>query len=338
MVWGSKPTDGGNFILSPEERTELLRAEPNAKRWIRRYTGADEFLNGEERYCLWLIDITPEILRSLPKVLERVNAVREFRAASKAASTRAYAKYPTLFRQIAQPNSDYLLIPLHTSETRRYVPVAFLPSKVIASNACSIIPNATEFHFGVVTSGMHMAWMRHVCGRLESRFRYSGTLVYNNFPWPEVSAAQRERVEAQARAVLAAREPHLPPKGMATLADLYDPLSMPPVLLMAHTELDRAVEKCYRSQPFHSDRERVEFLFSLYEKLTAPLLPAAPKAKARRSPTATGERKLRKGKTPGLYAQKPKHLPQGKSTAESEALAAHFYFMAKEEPLEQERK
>jgi hypothetical protein len=139
------------------------------------------------------------------------------------------------------------------------------------------------FHFGILCSVMHMAWMRQVTGRLESRYSYSAKIVYNNFPWPDATVEQRERVEEKARAVLAAREPHLPPRGLGTLADLYDPLSMPPELLRAHTELDRAVEKCYRAEPFHSDRERVEFLFSLYEKLTAPLLPAAKAKKGRRS-------------------------------------------------------
>jgi len=166
---------------------------------------------------------------------------------------------------------------------------------------------------------------------LKSDFQYSVKLVYNNFPWPEARAEQRERVEEKARAVLAAREPHLTPRGLATLADLYDPLAMPPELLKAHTELDRAVEKCYRPEPFHSDRERVEFLFSLYEKLTAPLLPVTAKTRGRRSQTAATTPRPGKQKTPGLYAQKLKVIPPGKSTPESEAAAAHFY-SAKEEP------
>jgi hypothetical protein len=155
--------------------------------------------------------------------------------------------------------------------------------KTLASDLVFIVPSATPFHFGVLSSTMHMAWMRQVCGRLESRYRYSAGLVYNNYPWPDATAEQRERVEEKARAVLAAREPHLPPRGLGTLADLYDPLAMPPALAQAHAELDRAVDLCYRPEKFESDRERVEFLFTLYEKLTAPLLPAARSKKGRRS-------------------------------------------------------
>ena len=203
-----------------------------------------------------------------------------------------------------------------------------MPKNVIGSNLVLFVPDATKFHFGVLSSTMHMAWVRQVCGRLKSDCRYSNRLVYNNFPWPNPTAEQRKRVEEKAQAVLAARAPHLPPHGMSTLADLYDPLAMPPALAKAHAELDRAVEKCYRPDPFASDRHRVEYLFALYEKLTAPLLPAPPKAKGRRSQTAAKTPKVRKEKMAGLYSQK---LPPGKSTAESEAAAAHFYFI-KDEP------
>lgn len=176
---------------------------------------------------------------------------------------------------------------------------------------------------------MHMAWMRQVCGRLKSDYRYSNKLVYNNYPWPEsATAKQRAAVAEKAQAVLDARQPHLPPLGLSTLADLYDPLSMPTELVKAHAELDRAVEKCYRPEPFHSDRERVEYLFSLYEKLTAPLLPATPKPKGRRSSAATA--KPGKARTPGLYSQKP---PPGQTTPESEAAAAAFYNITGKEDI-----
>jgi hypothetical protein len=165
-----------------------------------------------------------------------------------------------------------------------------------------IIPAATPYEFGVLESAMHTAWMRYTGGRMKSDYQYSSQILYNNFPWPSATAAQRERVGEKARGVLAARERHLPPRGMATLADLYDPLAMPRELLKAHTELDRAVEKCYRAGPFHSDRERVEFLFSLYEKLTAPLLPIAHKPRGRRSRTAATTRRTRPG-TPALPGQ-----------------------------------
>jgi len=164
-----------------------------------------------------------------------------------------------------------------------------------------LVPNATLYHFGVLTSVMHMAWVRTVAGRLKSDYRYSVKLVYNNFPWPTAGDAQRRRVEDAARAVLAAREPHLPPRGMSTLADLYDPLAMPRDLARAHGELDRAVERCYRPEAFQSDRERVEFLFRLYEQLTAPLLPATPRQRRRREAASAPERP-RRGRTPGLPA------------------------------------
>ena len=268
MIWGNKPTDGGFLILSPDERRALLSAEPGAAPWIRRYTGATEFLNHEKRYCLWLVEMTPNELRRLPEIRKRVDAVRDFRLASSAATTRAYAASPTIFRQIAQPKTEYLIIPLHTSETRRYIPIAFMPASVIASNACSIVPDAGVFHFAMLSSAMHMAWVRQVCGRIKSDFRYSSTLVYNNYPWPQSpTEKQTATVEAKAQAVLDARKAFPD----SSLADLYDPVCMPPRLTKAHTALDRAVDACYRDKPFHSDRERVEFLFELYEKLTAPL-------------------------------------------------------------------
>ena len=306
MVWGSQPRDGGNLLMTTEEKAELIAVEPGAKRWIRPYTGADEFINGIERWCLWLVNIPPGELRRLPRVLARVDAVRAMRSASRAEATRKKSDTPTLFAQIAQPETDYLLIPLHSSETRKYVPIGFMPAEFVASNACSIVPDATPYEFGVLTSSMHMAWMKAVCGRLESRYRYAKDIVYNNFPWPSPTPAQRERVEEKARAMLAAREPHLPPRGLATLADLYDPNTMPRDLLRAHAELDRAVERCYRAEPFHSDRERVEHLFRLYEQLSAPLLPATLRRRGRgRGPATTAPRqpRPRNQRTPGLPSQ-----------------------------------
>lgn len=203
---------------------------------------------------------------------------------------------PSLFAFISHKETDYLLVPSVSSERREYIPMGFMPRDVIASNLCLIVPFATPYHFGALTSAMHMAWVRQVCGRLKSDYRYSAKLVYNNFPWPNPTPKQRARVEEKARGVLAAREPHLPPQGRATLADLYDPLSMPKELLRAHLELDKAVERCYRAKPFHSDRERVEHLFRLYEQLTAPLLPVSPRRRGRK--VAAPERA--QGRTPGL--------------------------------------
>ncbi len=268
MRYGNKPTDGGNFLMTPEERDALLKAEPAAAPHVRRYIGAEEFLDGIDRYCLWIPDIAPSELRSLPTVQARVEAVRAFRLASKAATTREYADYPTRFRQIAQPKGRFILVPGHTSETRHYIPFAYFGPEVIPSNACFLIPDAEYYHFGVISSLMHMAWVRQFCGRLESRYRYSKDIVYNNFPWPQdATDKQQAAVTAAAEHVLATRDTF---KGQ-TLADLYDPLAMPKALRDAHKDLDRAVDKCYRAAPFTSERQRVEYLFDLYQKLVTPL-------------------------------------------------------------------
>ncbi len=262
MSWGNKPTDGGHFILSPEEKRELLVQEPGAEKFVRRYMSGGDFLNNEERYCLWLVDALPQELKMLPGVMRRVKLVQESRLASKAASTRDYAKCPTLFRQIAQPSSDYLAIPEVSSERRRYIPITFLSKDVVCSNTIQFVPDATSYHFGILHSIMHNAWMRTVCGRLKSDYRYSSTIVYNNFPWPNnPSVKQQQAVEAAAQAVLDARAQF--PE--STLADLYDPLTMPPVLLKAHQALDRAVDTAYGRSRFKSEAERVAFLFDLYQ-------------------------------------------------------------------------
>ncbi len=269
MAWGSQPRDGGHLIMSEAEYKDIIKENPTSINWIKGYTGADEFLNGVSRYCLWLVDCPPSVLRAMPSVRERVDRVRSMRRGSKAQTTRALADTPTLFAQIAHKEVDYLLVPLHTSESRQYIPIGFMSPSVVASNACAIISRASIYHYGVLSSEMHMAWVRQFCGRLESRYRYSKDIVYNNFPWPQVlSEKQRTAVEAAAQAVLDARD-QFPDQ---TLADLYDPLAMPKPLRDAHKTLDRTVDKCYRSQPFTSDRQRVEYLFELYQRLTSPLI------------------------------------------------------------------
>jgi hypothetical protein len=251
---------------------------------VRPFTGADEFINKIERWCLWLVDIPPNELNRLPLVKKRVEGVRNMRLASKAEATRKKAVTPTLFAQIAQPNSDYLLVPLVSSERRPYIPIGFLTKETIASNLCCIVPDATTYHFGVLSCSMHMAWVKQFCGRLKSDYRYSKDIVYNNYPWPEApKPAQRAAVERAAQAVLDARAAF----PGATLADLYDPLAMPPALSAAHTALDKAVDKCYRDAPFPSDRARVEYLFQRYEQLTAPIA-AAMAAKPKRQRKGTG--------------------------------------------------
>ncbi len=268
MCWGNKPTDGGHLILSVEEREELLQREPAAAPYIRPYISGGDFINGITRYCLWLKDVDPTLLRHLPLVMARVELVRQTRLASKAQTTRDFARFPTLFRQIAQPDSDYLAVPEVSSERRPFIPIAFVSQEVICSNKIQFVPNATLFHFGVLCSTMHMAWMRAVCGRLESRYSYSNTIVYNNFPWPEPTEKQQAAIETAAQAVLDTRAQY----PSATLADLYDPLTMPPDLVKAHQTLDKAVDAAYGKTGFKTEAERVAFLFERYQQLTAPLV------------------------------------------------------------------
>jgi hypothetical protein len=295
--------DEAGLILAREDRDALLAECPAVSPYIRVLYGGDEFLNGIERWCLWLVDAPPNLVRQSMLLRQRIETVRHFRENSPREQTRRLAATPTLFGEIRQPATPYILIPKVSSELRHYIPIGFVQPEIIASGSALIVPNATRFDFGILTSAMHNAWMRCVAGRLESRFQYSNNIVYNNFPWPKPTAEQRARVEEKARAVLAAREPHLPPRGMATLADLYDPNTMPRDLVRAHAELDRAVERCYRAEPFHSDRERVEHLFRLYEQLTAPLLPTTPRTRGRRSRAAATLSRSRRGRTPRLSAQ-----------------------------------
>ena len=266
---GSQPTDGGHLLFSEDEKQEFLRLEPLAEKWIRPFIGAQEFINNIPRWCLWLKDISPNELKQLKHVLLRVDAVKEMRLSSKKAATRDWAYKATLFTEDRQPETKYLLIPSVSSENRYYVPIGFLTSKTIASNLVLIVPDAGLYDFGVLTSIMHNAWMRTVCGRLKSDYRYSAKLVYNNFPWPQnPSDKQKATIEEMAQAVLDARK-QFPD---ATLADLYDPLTMPPVLLKAHQALDRAVDAAYGKKNFKTEAERVAFLFDLYQQYTS-LLP-----------------------------------------------------------------
>ena len=271
MMYGNKPTDGGNFILSEEEKNTLVSKNPLLIKFIRPFISAREFLNGGKKWCLWLLDIKPDELKNIPEILERVEAVKQFRSKSIAASTRNYS-YHCLFRQITQPKSDYILVPRTTSENRKYIPIGFFTADNIVSDTCQSIPNGDLYLFGILTSEMHMAWVKYVCGRLKSDYRYSKDIVYNNYPFPEnITDKQKQTVETCAQAVLDTRVKYPD----SSLADLYDPLTMPPDLLKAHQKLDKAVDLCYRPQPFTSELNRIEYLFELYEKLTAPLLPTS---------------------------------------------------------------
>jgi hypothetical protein len=278
ISFGSMPNDGSNLILSLEENVDLLLKEPKAINWIKKYLGSFELINKKERFCLWLVGILPDELRTMPAVLERVEAVRLYRLKSNRSTTRDLASTPTLFGEIRQPTNRYLAIPKTSSENRAYIPMAFLDSYVIANTELFTIDKATLFHFGILSSAMHMAWVRAVCGRLESRYRYSAGIVYNNFPWPQSpTEKQRQTIEAAAQAVLDARAKY--PE--SSLAALYDPLTMPPDLVKAHRKLDAAADAAYARRKFSGDRDRLAFLFELYQQLAAPLV--SPRRRPRRS-------------------------------------------------------
>ena len=328
ISYGSMANDNGHLILNDEEKQQLLLECPQAKDWLRKYMGGDELLNGWHRWCLWLERANPTELRKMSPVMRRVEEVKKFRLSSGRTTTVELAQYPALFGEIRQPASRYLAIPKVSSENRTYLPIAMLEPEIIANGSLLVIADGDSYTFGVLSSQMHMAWMRYVAGRLESRYQYSNQIVYNNFPWPELGtaissvrtersrpsagevevhverpstaaadavyaqderfkklSAQDERsgklragVETAAQGVLDARQ-QFPD---ASLADLYDPVAMPPALRQAHATLDRAVDAAYGKRNFNSDAERVAFLFDLYQKYTT-LLPAAEKPKRSRA-------------------------------------------------------
>ena len=264
MIKGSQPTDGGNLILSEDEKNELLIKYPQIQTYIHPFIGSDEFINNKKRYCLWLVNANPMLLRQCPPILERIEKVRQMRLASPKAATQKWADYPTLFTENRQPISDYLLVPRVSSERRRYVPVGFIEQHVVTSDSAFVVPNATLYHFGIITSNVHMAWMRVVCGRLEMRYRYSNTIVYNNFPWPTITPEQEAEISRTAQAILDAR--NLYPD--CSLADLYDEVTMPVELRRAHQANDKAVMKAYSLPIITTESDTVAHLFHLYEELT----------------------------------------------------------------------
>jgi len=274
LIKGSQPTDGGHPILTEAEKAELLALEPAAEKWLRVYIGGEELINGNPRWCLWLKGINPGELKAMPQVMKRVAAVAETRKRSPTKSVQEFSDQPTLFTQDRQPDGNYLALSRHSSENRRFIPIGFLPASTIASDAMLVCKGATLYHFGIMNSTMHNAWIRYTCGRIKSDFRYEPS-VYNNFPWPDAPTdTTRQAIEAAAQAVLDART-QFPG---ATLADLYDPLTMPPALLKAHHKLDATVDKAYGKTGFKSDAERVAFLFQRYQALTS-LLPQTPMKK-----------------------------------------------------------
>ena len=264
MVYGNKPTDGGFLFLSPEERDELLKREPGTEKFIRQIYGATEYINNKARYCLWLVGASPSELRKSPFIMERVEQVRQFRLNSTKAATQRSADTPTLFQEIRHPDSEYIIIPRHSSETRRYIPFGFVQPQIVVNDAVQIIPDAKIYHFGIMMSNVHMAWTRAVCGRIKSDYRYSKDVVYNNFPWPTPTDTQKTKIEQTAQAILDARARY--PE--SSLADLYDELTMPPELRKAHQDNDRAVMQAYGfSVRDMTESKCVAELMRMYQKL-----------------------------------------------------------------------
>ena len=266
LIIGSKPIDGGNFIFNEDERAVFLDIEPDAESLLHPYVGAREYLQGGARWILVLHDTPPNLLSRLPRVRERIAAVRAYRQASRSRPTQKLAETPASYHVNVLPTAPFLVIPEVSSERREYVPIGWLEPPVIPSNLVRLLENATLVDFALLTSAMHMAWLRHVGGRLESRYRYSIGLVYNTFPTPQEDA-DMSKLKALAQDVLDARAAHPD----ATLADLYDPDIMPPNLRQAHRRLDRAVDRLYSRKGFTSERERIECLFMLYDKMRSPL-------------------------------------------------------------------
>lgn len=256
---GSTPIDDGNLLLTPDERDELVSKNPAAQKWIRPFMGSLEFIRGKKRYCLWLEDCPPNELRKMPLVYQRVQNIRDFRLNSKRTETRKVADTPWLFAERRQPKTEYLLIPLLSSERREYIPIGYMDANTVVSNLAFSIPDAKLWHFGVLTSFPHMAWLRMVCGRFKSDYRYSAKIVYNNFPWPPFN----REVERTASEILMTRRKY--PE--ASLADLYDPLIMPKDLRQAHAENDRAVMEAYDFPKSMTEAQMQTAFLNLYERL-----------------------------------------------------------------------
>ena len=261
---GNKPIDGGNYLFTKEEMDAFVKVEPKSKQYFKPWYGSQEFINNKPRYCLWLGDCSPKELRSMPKCLERVQNVREYRLASTSAGTRKIADKPTRFHVENMPAGNFLLIPKVSSEKRRYVPIGFMDSSSLCSDLVFITTSATMYDFGILTSNVHMAWMRVVCGRLKNDYRYSKDIVYNNFPWCNPTPEQKTRIEQTAQDILDARA--LYPD--SSLADLYDELTMPPELRRAHQNNDRAVMAAYDFSLKMTESECVAALMKMYSQLT----------------------------------------------------------------------
>ena len=265
MNFGNQPRDGGHFVINEDERNEILKKEPDLEKYLHLYIGAEEFIKNKKRWCLWLKDVSPVDMRKSKILSEKVEAVRQFRLSSSAKTTNGYAKVPHLFAQITQPlGNPYLLIPSTTSSNRRFIPIGFMDSNVVSSNLVMVVPNANIYHFGILTSTVHMAWMRAVCGRLGNGYRYSKEIVYNTFPWCDSSEKQKAKIDQTAQSILDARAKY--PE--CSLADLYDETFMPIELRKAHQANDKAVMEAYGFAKDMTESEIVAELFKMYEKLT----------------------------------------------------------------------
>ena len=257
---GNKPIDGGNYLFTENEMLAFIKKEPKSEKYFKKWIGADEFINRWFRYCLWLGECTPNELRQMPECFKRVKAVRDFRLESKSAGTRKLADSPTRFHVENMPEGTYIVIPETSSESRLYVPIGFMTPDILCSNAVRIMPNATPYHFGILTSNVHNAWLRAVGGRLKSDYRYSKDIVYNNFPWPEPTESQKKKIEAAANGILAARE--LYPD--SSLADLYNDVTMPRELRKAHQANDKAVMQAYGFNGNMTEQQLVSELMKMY--------------------------------------------------------------------------
>lgn len=261
---GNKPIDGGFYLFLKDEMEDFIKSEPAAAKWFMPWYGSQEFINRNPRYCLWLGNCPPNELRKMPECMKRVEAVRDFRLSSKSAGTRKLADKPTRFHVENMPKGNFIVVPEVSSERRRYVPMGFMSPEVLCSNLVKIIPDASLFHFGVLTSNVHMAWMRAVCGRLKSDYRYSKDVVYNNFPWPTPTEAQIKKIEETAQGILDARAKY----PNCSLADLYDELAMPGDLRTAHQKNDRAVMQAYGFWgKLNTEAECVAELMKMYQSL-----------------------------------------------------------------------
>jgi hypothetical protein len=267
--YGSFALDDGNYTISEDEYHLIIDKEPQAKVFLRPFIGGKELINNIVRYCVWIDETNIGQVKNSKIIKEKVGKVKNWRSNRSRENTKKLAEFPTKFAEIRQPNTDFIAIPTLSSVRRKYIPIAYIKSETIASNQLYVIPNGSLSNFGILTSMMHMVWIKYVCGRLKSDYRYSNNIVYNNYPWPKnASEKQVAAIEAAAQGVLDARLNYPD----SSLADLYDPLTMPPDLVKAHNALDRAVDKCYRGKAFTSETERLEYLFMLYKQYTEPLI------------------------------------------------------------------